>query len=309
MLPSPPPLHPADMRPKPEDPKPASGGDRVFLFIFCVIVFGLFAAEIFREVTPARMAVLFFFVFYGLLTVLHEAGHAIMARLVGWKVLFVQLGFGPVLGRPEIGGVKVELRAFPILGLVQVRPTSVMGARWRNALIYAAGPGIELALAAIVATAIGWDVIFTASEVWSVVIAQSLCLAAVVGAGFNLLPFSPRPGQVTDGLGILRSPFMPRTAFEAMMLAPEIAERLGDAAADPHETLAWLEGLIERHPDALVLHAALAQTLDALGRREEALIRLRDFVMRIDPDDRPEAEQLFEHFRDARDRDRTPGRS
>jgi len=261
---------------------------------------GLFAAEIFRDITPGRMAVLFFFAFYGVLTVLHEAGHAVVARLVGWHVERVQLGFGPVLGHPKIGGVPVEIRAFPIIGLVQVVPDTVAGARWKNALIYAAGPGVELALAGAVATVVGWDVITASSEDWGVVIAQSLCLAALLGAGFNLLPFSPRPGQITDGMGILRSPFMPRAAFEAMMLGPKVGAVVASIETDPDGALARLETLLVKHPDLLLLHGAVAQALVAVGRRDEALLRLRELVMRTDPDDRPEAERLFETFRQAR---------
>lgn len=282
------------------DRKPPSGGDRLFLFVFCLVVFGLFAAEILRDITPGRMATLFFFGFYGLLTVIHEAGHAVVARLVGWRVERVQLGFGPTVGRPTIGGVPIELRAFPIVGLVEVVPDRIDGARWKNALIYAAGPGVELLIAAAVASAIGWDTLLTSSDDWGVVVAQSFCLAAALGAGFNLLPFSPRPGQVTDGLGILRSPFVPRVVFEAMMIGPEVQAALARIEDDPQGALAAFEALHARFPDVMLLPAGIARALDALGRREEALLRLRRFVEETDPDDRPQAEEILDAFRAGR---------
>jgi len=276
---------------------PPSRGDKTFLLVFCLIVGGLFAAEIFREITPARMAVLFFFAFYGLLTVLHEAGHALTAAAVGWRVSRVQLGFGPKLGHPTIGGVPVEIRAFPIVGLVQVAPSSIEGARWKNALIYAAGPGVELLLAAAVASAVGWDTITAPSEQWGVVVAQSLCLAAIMGAGFNLLPFTLRSGQITDGMGILRSPFVPRVVFEAMMIGPEVQALIEEIEARPAEALERLEALQARHPQVMLIELGIARALDALGRREEALLRLRRFVQATDPDDRPQAEALYDAFR------------
>lgn len=293
------PIDPFGLEPKGERPPP-SRGDKGFLFVFVLIVGGLFAVEIFREISPARMAVLFFFAFYGLLTVLHEAGHAVVAAAVGWRVSRVQLGFGPKLGHPTIGGVPVEIRAFPIVGLVQVAPDRVEGARWKNALIYAAGPGVELLLAAVVASAVGWDVITASSEQWGVVIAQSLCLAAILGAGFNLLPLTLGSGQITDGMGILRSPFMPRVAFEAMIVGPEVQAVMQRIEREPEAALAALEALRARHPQVMVIELGIAQALDRLGRREEALLRLRTFVQATDPDDRPEAEALYAAFREGR---------
>ncbi len=293
------PVDPFGLDPPEGSRPPPSRGDKGFLLVFVLIVGGLFAVEIFREVTPARMAVLFFFAFYGLLTVLHEAGHALAAAAVGWRVSRVQLGFGPTLGRPTIGGVDVEIRAFPIVGLVQVAPDRIEGARWKNALIYAAGPGIELLLAAAVATAVGWSTITSPSESWAVVVAQSLCLAALLGAGFNLLPLTLPSGQVTDGMGILRSPFTPRAVFEAMMIGPEIEVAMKDIEADPRGALAGFEALHARHPQVLLIHLGIARALEALGRREEALLRLRQAVQETDPDERPEAEALYIAFRES----------
>lgn len=274
------------------------GSDKVILALFCLVVFGLLAAEVLRDVSPKRLSFVFFVVAYGLLTIAHEAGHALMARAVGWRVDRVQLGFGPVVLRRSPGGVPVELRAFPIVGLVAICPASLAGARWKNALIYAAGPGIELVLAAGVATAVGWDVILASSTAWGVVVAQSVCLAAVVGAGLNLLPFSPRPGQVTDGLGILQSPFLPRVHFEAQMVRPEL--RAGLAMLEQGEAgaaLAHFEEASHRHPEVIVLHAATARALVALGRGQEGLLRLRRLIDELDPDDRPEAEQALIELR------------
>lgn len=280
------------------DGPPMGGSDKVILALFCLVVFGLIGAEVFRDVSPKRMSFVFFLIAYGLLTIVHEAGHALMARAVGWRVDRVQLGFGPMVRRWSPGGVPVELRAFPIVGLVAICPDTVVGARWKNALIYAAGPGIELVLAAVLATAVGWDAILTSSAAWGVVIAQSVCLAAVIGAGFNLLPFSPRPGQVADGLGILQSPFLPRVHFEAQMVRPEL--RAGMAMlerGEPGAALAHFEAASETYPEVIVLHAAAARALVALGRGQEGLLRLRRLIDDLDPDDRPEAEQALIELR------------
>ncbi|MCB9529730.1 MAG: M50 family metallopeptidase [Myxococcales bacterium] len=286
-----------DDRAEKEGP-PMSGGDKLILIGFCVVVFGLFTAEVLRDFGPARLSIVWFLAAWVVLTAIHEAGHALVARLVGWKVDRLQLGFGTVLARGAVGGVPVELRAFPIVGLVGVVPDRLAGARWKNALIYAAGPGVELAAAALVAALVGWETIFTLGGGHGRVAAQSFCLAALIGAGLNLIPFSPRPGQVTDGLGILLSPVMPRVHFEAMMVRPELRRGfdLLDAGR-PQDALAHFEAASTRHPEVIVLHAAAARALVALGRGDEALMRLRRLIDETDPDDRPDAERAFDELR------------
>ena len=160
------------------------------------------------------------------------------------------------------------------------------------------GRGQLLLLAAAVGALIGFDVLLAPSASLLIIAAQSFALAAVLGAGLNLLPFSPRQGVITDGLGILQSPFWPRTFFEAMLVRPALRE--GVCLLDggrPTEALACFEAALEAHPDLLVLHGACARALADLGRGEEALLRLQARVRVTPPDGRPEAEAVLDELR------------
>ena len=180
-----------DRRPK-EEAHATTRGERLFLFGFCALFVLAMLGEVFNEFSPNRLSFFFFLLFWCLLTIAHEAGHALVANFLGWRVDEVRLGFGPVLGRFNVMGLPVEMRAFPIVGLVQVVPQSLEYAKFKNMLIYAAGPGVELGLAWLVGASIGWDVVFLPNESLLVIAGQSLMVAAVLGAGLNLLP-----GEVT----------------------------------------------------------------------------------------------------------------
>ena len=52
----------------------------------------------------------------------HELGHVAFGRLVGLRILRIQLGIGPRLGGLEWRGVKIRLHALPILGLTLTAP-------------------------------------------------------------------------------------------------------------------------------------------------------------------------------------------
>ena len=107
------PLGDSENNAEPAEPK---ASDRWIVGAFGALFFGLLGLEVLTDLTPARMAAVFFLVFWIPLTVLHEAGHAMMARCLGWKVDGVHLGFGRTWRTFSVGGIKVELKSMPIVG-------------------------------------------------------------------------------------------------------------------------------------------------------------------------------------------------
>lgn len=296
------------MIPDETDDRPLSASDRRIAIGFAALFFGLLLAEVVDEWTPARLSIPVFALSWAVLTVIHEVGHAVVARALGWRVDRLRVGFGPVVRTGVWWGVEVELRAFPIVGLVQVTPGGLSWARAKNAAIYAAGPGVEFVIAAAVALLVGWDTMVAPSDSLGVVAAQAFCVAALAGAALNLLPLSPAPGVVTDGMGILMSPFVPRAHFEAQMARPTLVEgerlrRAGRAA----EALALYERAADERPHLLLLQQAVCHALVELGRAEEALLRLRAHGRTGSPRDRRDAEAALEGLRAAIQQRRQPG--
>lgn len=229
---------------------------------------------VFEEYSASRLSVILVLVFWIPMLVLHEFGHAIAAKALGWHVREIVIGFGRELWQWQIGETRVRVKLAPVEGYVLPMPTSARQMRLKSALIYAAGPGIELLLLAIMLLVLGSDYVFGGSNEIGQVAAQSLAIAILLGAGFNLLPFSTG-GGVSDGLGILTSPFMSDEAIETRLLAVdirEIGERLdaGHASEALHES----KNLLDRFPNNAVLQDLHVVALSANRRDAEA----RDFV-------------------------------
>lgn len=231
---------------------------------------------IFEEFSYDRLSVLFILLFWVPLLVLHEAGHAIAARLLGWRVREIVIGFGRELWRWKLGETRVVIKLAPIEGYVLPAPTSAQHMRLKSALIYAAGPGAELLLLAAMLLVLGKDYVFGSAGSVEQVAAYSLAIAILLGAGFNLLPFSTG-GAVSDGLGILSSPFMSEETIQLRLLAVELREitRLLESGSNAR-ALDAAQKLLRDFPDNRALQAIYASTLAADRQLETA----REFVRR-----------------------------
>jgi Zn-dependent protease len=283
----------------PQETKPQTSGEKTFSVIFVSVILGLFALELLQDFGPKRMTVLCFLAAWVVLTLIHEVGHALVAKLVGWRVHRLQVGLGPVVSQTVLQGVPVEIRLFPIIGLVEVTPGNLKSPRIKNALIYAAGPGIELAIAAVLTALVGWDVMFGPTETYGMAAIQATALAAVFGAGLNLLPFSPNPGTVTDGLGILLSPFLPRAHFERMMVEPvlEKGRKLLDEG-QPAAAKRIFDEVIEHMPNMLLAHAGVARAQVDLGEGEFALLEFQAVVRALPEGNEAEAQKALDELRE-----------
>lgn len=118
------------------------------------------------------MMTLLAFVFaFGVLVVVHEYGHYIVARACGVKVLRFSVGFGPVVASRVIGrdGTEWALSAVPLGGYVkmlderetdaEIAPADLPRAFnrqpvWKRFLIVLAGPAANILLAVLLSTAL-----------------------------------------------------------------------------------------------------------------------------------------------------------
>ena len=217
--------------PPPDEYEPLTPGERVQYGLLVVIIFGLFAAEVIRDYQPVKLSALLIVAFWPLLLVLHEAGHALMALLLGWRVRRFVIGMGRVVGRFRIGATRVEVRVAPVEGFVVPVPTNLVMPRLKNALVYFAGPGIEIVLVLILVALLGAEKLLTRTEDLSVIAMQSLALSAAIGIIVNLIPHgitTPQGFIANDGLGILRSFSLPDEHFEERMIADAAEEEIDD---------------------------------------------------------------------------------
>jgi membrane-associated protease RseP (regulator of RpoE activity) len=124
-----------------------SRGERLGVVVFSVGLLGLLTAELLDDFEPRKLSVLFIAGLWAPLLVVHELGHALVARLVGWHVHEIVIGFGPELVRFRALGANATVRLIPVEGYVVPSPDSLRGARGKSALIYFAGPAAELVCA------------------------------------------------------------------------------------------------------------------------------------------------------------------
>jgi Peptidase family M50 len=199
---------------------PQTPSEWVIFSVFLLVFLGLFAAGILGDYRPANLAVPLVLMFWVPLLALHEGGHAAAATLLGWRVSRVVVGVGPPIARFRAGVAAVEVRLLPVEGFIRCVPTRLRLPQLESALIYFAGPGAELLLAAGVVLLVGPDWLFDQSDEYGPVVWRSLVVASASQAALNLLPFPvvTRDGVLhSDGLGIIASLFRPTSHYAQMV--------------------------------------------------------------------------------------------
>jgi regulator of sigma E protease len=112
------------------------------------------------------ITILAFLFVLGVLVFIHEAGHFLMARWHGVRVITFSLGFGPKLLKWSRGGTEYCISAIPLGGYVKLAGESVEEERtgaadefmskskWVRFQVYLMGPVMNIALAFVLITAV-----------------------------------------------------------------------------------------------------------------------------------------------------------
>jgi len=201
------------------DKEPISKGERFFIIAISLVFLFMMTMEILTNYEPRKLGALLFLVFWVPLLFIHEFGHAVMAKLLGWRVQRIVIGFGKVLARTQLLGAPMEIRTIPLEGFVQIAPKTIKLARLKHALIYFAGPGIELLLFVVIALMLGgFEQLFNITDDgYGKIALQSFAFAALAGAVINLIPIGiiTKDGTTpNDGMGILMCIFSNSMDYE-----------------------------------------------------------------------------------------------
>ena len=94
-------------------------------------------------------------------TAVHEAAHALVAHAIGFSLLRVRLGYGPIIWSRYIGFTKVEIRRIPLSGDVWVAAPST---RWLRARLMATAAAGPLSNAVVLAASVGDSAMRTAHQ-------------------------------------------------------------------------------------------------------------------------------------------------
>jgi tetratricopeptide (TPR) repeat protein len=135
-------------------------------------------------------------VFFPLIVLVHEAGHAVAALLVGHRVLEVKIGAGPKVTVWH-GRWRLVLGLFPLGGHVMAGSSDPSAYRAKRFAITAAGPAMNAVMFAFA------PLIDASSSTLRDFAIVNACVLI-----FNLLPYSvrtPYGRQRTDGLGLVRT--------------------------------------------------------------------------------------------------------
>ncbi len=201
--------------PSPEQ-KPQTPNEQLLVGLMITLAASLLVLEFAQDFQPAKLSFFFFIFFWFPLLVLHEAAHAAMATLLGWSVDKVVIGIGRPLRAFQVGSIAVEWRLLPLEGFTRCCPTNLELPRVKNVLIYMAGPGSELLLAALILIAVGPNHLLHSSENIGMIALQTLVATSCCSGIMNLIPFSiqtPQKTIVNDGLGIILALITPRKKY------------------------------------------------------------------------------------------------
>ncbi|MFN3649880.1 MAG: site-2 protease family protein [Armatimonadota bacterium] len=135
------------------------------LLVNLLVLAGVLAASIIWW--ESLKSVVIFVITLGILVAIHEWGHFIASKASGVHVYEFALGFGPkLLTYMRRGGTEYTIRAFPLGGFVNpkgmqpddpITPDGLNGRRpAERALVYLAGPLMNMILAVTVLCASGW---------------------------------------------------------------------------------------------------------------------------------------------------------
>ena len=224
----------------------------------------------------------FWFIWDFALIVPHEAGHALVAWLLGLRSYGITVGIGPRIKTFKLGHFTLEFKLVPFGGLTWTANPNLHLARLKQFLVYLAGP---LANAALVVAGLylipGSNPIhWFASALPKSYLGQALpfgvlfVLANASCVLFNLVPYRAAVDGMeldSDGLGMFRSLFASDESVRQWQIWYYHLESTTGAGCEQYaEAMQWCERELEEHPEDTMLRGIMAQLHFNSGELEKA---------------------------------------
>src|SRR5579871_5188555 len=163
----------------------------------------------------------------------HELGHALVARLVGWRVFKIVLGQGKTLGHFRCLGFRFEINAIPTVGITYATSAHARFYRFKRFLFVLAGPltnvllvGAVLLLLPVAQLIRPWPGTYLFA--WQALLVSWLLLLIV-----NLFPFHVQVASGTtlsrvesDGLALCTAFFLSDAAIRERQAAYFVLEAM-----------------------------------------------------------------------------------
>ena len=200
-----------------KEASPSTLGEKIFYYIFIGLMVAGFTAEVFINYEPIKLSVLFFLAAWMPLIFLHELGHAVVARMLGWEVVEFVIGYGKLMKKFTYRGTQVEFRMIPLGGYILPKAKKMNWSRAKSALVYFAGPGAELIVFFLCWSIIGYGNLTETTSNYATILMQGIAFSAATGAVINLIPHDAvtAEGNVpNDGLGIILALFGDEKQFQ-----------------------------------------------------------------------------------------------
>ncbi len=211
------------------------------------------------------------------LIVTHELGHALMGRLLGYRIFEVSFGVGPLVLNAPLGRTRVVVRLLPAGGHTMLAPKGARLLPARDVFVALAGAFINL-------LTVLWALTADLSNTFTFGIV--LIGSAVVVE--NLFPRHVRNAlgvAKSDGLRAAQALEADEEALTAALVSRYLGEAYVDRAAGDHAgSLAWCERGLEVHPGTRTLQGDVAVSLINLRRYREARDLLVSLLGRDDLD-------------------------
>jgi tetratricopeptide (TPR) repeat protein len=207
-------------------------------------------------------------------TIFHESGHAIAAKLVGFRVFAIDLGFGTNVLEFKIGGLRWRLRAVPFGGLMSAAARNARGFKLKYTAVVLAGPLTNAVLAIVSFSLLDWDSTLEGTRFWEFWPAHIALLVNAMKVLYSLWPHEFKSGGrklANDGLLVWRT-WRKKAPLAKEIQASYCAYEASECMRGPkfEDAQQWIEKGLQADPENLLLKLSAGTILSFQNRFEEA---------------------------------------